>query len=418
VANLDIGSISVLLNSTPAPTAPLGFAVQQAIAAGTRPVASIAADLNNDGSPDLIVANAGDRTVSARVNATAPGATSLTFGAQQAFNLPSSPSSIAVDVCSGDGKIDLITANPASNDVTVLLNDSAAGSSMLGLANGSNFTAGSGAAYVVAADLNNDGKLDMVVANPDDGDVSILLNTTAPGGAQPSFSTTTIAVGPQPCAVAAADLNADGKADLSVTNSGDGTVSVLLNGTPPAAGTPTFTGPTAFGAGAGACAIAAADINGDGLPDLIVANPGDSTVSVLVNTTAPGAATPSFAVQQVFATGLNPSSVVAADIDGDGRLDLVVANANDFSVAVLVNQTPPGSTTPSFALRRDFAVGQGPLTVAATDLNGDGKLDLLVANSLDDTVSVLLDDQLRALISRGQATGTIIHDYIFRNGFE
>ena len=151
---------------------------------------------------------------------------------------------------------------------------------------------------------------------------------------------------------------------------------------------------------------------------MIVANPGDSTVSVLVNTTAPGAATPSFAVQQVFATGLNPSSVVAADIDGDGRLDLVVANANDFSVAVLVNQTPPGSTTPSFALRRDFAVGQGPLTVAATDLNGDGKLDLLVANSLDDTVSVLLDDQLRALISRGQATGTIIHDYIFRNGFE
>ena len=127
---------------------------------------------------------------------------------------------------------------------------------------------------------------------------------------------------------------------------------------------------------------------------------------------------PSFAAQQVFATALNPSSAIAADVNGDGKLDLIVSNANDFSVSVLVNHTLPGSTTPSFAVRQDFASGLSPLTVEATDLNGDGKLDLFVANSLDDTVSVLLDTQLRALIGRGQATGTIIHDYLFANDFE
>ena len=73
--------------------------------------------------------------------------------------------------------------------------------------------------------------------------------------------------------------------------------------------------------------MTAADLNGDGKPDLIVANYHSNTVSVLLNTTAPGAATPSFAAQQSFATGTYPRSVTVADINGDGKPDLIVANA-------------------------------------------------------------------------------------------
>ena len=72
--------------------------------------------------------------------------------------------------------------------------------------------------------------------------------------------------------------------------------------------------------------MTAADVNGDGKPDLIVANQNDNTVSVLLNTTAPGATTPSFAAQQTFATGNVPVSVTAADVNGDGKPDLIVAN--------------------------------------------------------------------------------------------
>jgi hypothetical protein len=80
-----------------------------------------------------------------------------------------------------------------------------------------------------------------------------------------------------------------------------------------------------------------ADLNGDGLPDLIVANYNSNNVSVLFNTTAPGATTLSFATQQTFAVGGEPVTVAMADMNGDGLPDLVVENFSSSDVSVLLN---------------------------------------------------------------------------------
>jgi trimeric autotransporter adhesin len=84
------------------------------------------------------------------------------------------------------------------------------------------------------------------------------------------------------------------------------------------------------------------------------------TVSVLLNTTTPGATTPSFATQQTFAAGNQPYWLAVADVNGDGKPDLIVANFDDNDVSVLLNTTTPGATTLSFATQQTFATGTGP----------------------------------------------------------
>ena len=157
------------------------------------------------------------------------------------------------------------------------------------------------------------------------------------------------------------------------------------------------------------------------VPVTIAANPSpgpDITFQLVLDTATGIGPAPNFAAQQTFATGALPYSVTVADINGDGQPDLIVANLNGSTVSVLLNTTAPGATTPSFAAQQTFATGSGANSVTAADVNGDGKPDLIVANYIGNTVSVLLNTQYQALFAGSPATGTIVHDYIFANGFD
>src|SRR5207302_1793158 len=121
------------------------------------------------------------------------------------------------------------------------------------------------------------------------------------------------------------------------------------------------------------------------------ANVSSGTVSVLLNATAPGATTPSFAGQQTFAAGGGASFVRAADLNGDGQADLIVVNQSTNNFVVLMNTTSPGATTPTFATPTSFATGTSPRGMAVADVNGDGKPDLIVANQTSNTLGVFLN---------------------------
>ena len=242
-------------------------------------------------------------------------------------------------------------------------------------------------------DLNGDGAPDLIVANYYDNTVSVLLNTTAPGATTPSFATQqTFATGTHPFYLAAADVNGDGKPDLAVANRGDNTVGVLLNTTAPGATTASFAPQQTFGTGSNPANLVFKDVNGDGRLDLLVANRNDNSLSVLVNTTAPGASVPSFANQETFATGTTPLGLAVGDLNGDGLPDVVILNFVDNTLSVLLNTTVLGeaSVTPDFP-QTTFASGAGPNSVAVGDLNGDGKPDIITANEHDNTISVLVN---------------------------
>ncbi len=382
-------TVSVLLNTTAPGAAAPSFAAQQAFAPGNDPASVVASDLNGDGRPDLVVANITAATVSVLLNTTLPGATTVSFTPRQSFATGSFPRAAAADV-NGDGRPDLLVANQFSSTVSVLLNTTAPGALAPSFAAQQTFVNVNSPVSLVASDLNGDGRLDLVLANQG-GTVSVLFNSTAPGAASPSFAPQqNFAAGDLPSSVVAADLNGDGRPDLTIANQGNN-VSVLFNTTPPSSAGPSFDTGTDFALGVTPLAVTTADFNGDGRLDLATANTNANTVSVLLNLTASGAVDASFAPPTNLAVDSNPSSVAAGDFNGDGRPDLVVANFNSDDVSVLLNLTSPGAASASFAARANFSVGASPYSVAVGDLNGDGRPDLAVTNTISDNVSVLLN---------------------------
>ena len=218
---------------------------------------------------------------------------------------------------------------------------------------------------VAVADFNNDGDADLVTAN-NGNDVSVRLGTgTGSFGAPTSFPVVIA-----PTDVVVGDFNNDGKADLAVSNLGLANVFVLLG-----TGTGTFGAPALFPTGGGqARGLATADLNGDGFLDLVTANNATGNVSVLL-----GTGTGVFIPPTTFLTDPGARDVAIADLNGDGRLDLAVANQSSSFVSVLLGTG--GSGSGAFQPALHIPVGPPTTGIAPGDYYNDGALDLAVSAS-------------------------------------
>jgi hypothetical protein len=190
--------------------------------------------------------------------------------------------------------------------------------------------------------------------------------------------------------VRAMDMNGDGNLDLISADTG-GSVSVRINTTPVASPDLSFATRFFFIVGTTPRGIAIGDVNGDGKPDIVCANGGSSTVSVLLNTTPLNSTTPSFAAVANFATDTNPYFVELADINGDGKLDIVAPCFDGNSVVVLLNNTTAFATTLAFLAKKSFAVTSHPDCVSVADIDGDGKPDIACSNDGSSNVATLLN---------------------------
>jgi hypothetical protein len=382
--------------STPAPTgsgASPSFAPKVEFPSGANPYFIETADLNGDGRPDLAVTNNGGNSVSVFLNTTAPGAPVPSFAARADFSVAGGyPQGLAIGDLNGDGKPDIVVVSDVVQLVAVLMNTTVAGTLTPTFEAEASFSTGPQPAAVALGDVNGDGRLDLVVGNLASNTVSVLINTTESGALVPTFADKVdFATGPYPSSIAIGDINGDGKLDLAVTAAYSGTVSVILNTTAVGAEAPSFAARVDFPTGMNPNSVAIADINRDGLPDLLIANASScNRVSVLLSTTPAGAALPSFAPKIDFGTGPSPISLRAGDVDGNGTLDIVIADYSGNSASVLVNHTATGAASPSFGGPFDFPVGVNPTSIVVADFNGDGRLDLAVAKINAVSIAVLL----------------------------
>jgi hypothetical protein len=241
---------------------------------------------------------------------------------------------------------------------------------------------------VAIADVNGDGKLDVLAGMSYPGfAIAVLLGRGDGTFQSPILSPT----GSIPFSIAVGDFNGDGNPDVAVAQRDSNTVAVLLGN-----GDGTFQSGRSFAVGRSPVFITAGDLDGNGTVDLATANSNSNSVSVLL-----GVGDGTFQAAFDSAAGLNPASVAISDFNGDGLLDLAVANSGSNTVSVLLNsltptahwlpQNPGTESLVFFKPGAEFGVGTDPIALAAGDFNGDGKPDLATAKANSRNVSVLIN---------------------------
>ncbi|CAF4047001.1 unnamed protein product [Rotaria sp. Silwood2] len=339
----------------------------------SRPAFVTAGDFNNDNRLDIVVASNGTYVIGVLL-----GYGDGTFANIITYSVGNSPNlqSIAVGDFNSDHLLDMAVANWKKGNVGILLGTV----TIIGVEDTTWFTGSAAHSQGIDIDdLNNDNRSDVVVANYGMHNIAIMFgysNGTFP--MQATFSTGSLSF---PTSVVVGDLNSDKQPDIVVANSGNDNVGILFG-----QGNGSFDAIDVYSTDIGSKpqSIAIGDLNGDGRLDIVVASYGTRSVDVLLRYDAG-----TFGSMVPYSTGENSNTdaITVADLNNDGILDIVAANKGTGNIGIFL-----GKGNATFSNQTTFSTGTDsrPFSVATGDFNNDNRLDIAVANYWNSNVGILL----------------------------
>jgi subtilisin-like proprotein convertase family protein len=310
------------------------------------------ADANRDGYPDIFA--------TVRSNVLYFQSSPMNdYGAGVAYDQGWNISAVELPDLNGDGAADMVSVDAVFNEVTVRLNDG------FGQYNApTSYAVGTNPRNVAVGDLNADGFVDTVVANAGSDNVTIRRGN----GTGALLTATTVAVGDSPEQAVLADIDVDGDLDILTANYGTSNISVLRNN-----GTGTFSAAVSSACGDLPRSLAVGDLNRDGTPDLVGAGgySGQETAWVIL-----GNGTATLAAPTYLQMGDTEYHVALWDLNGDGNLDLVSANqSSDSDVGVRM-----GRGNGTFGELARYPAVMSPNGVSFADVNRDGAPEIFTGS--------------------------------------
>ena len=317
-------------------------------------------NLNDDDSIDMLYARQGQVFF-------AHGLGDGSFELIQTTTVGATPSRVQIADFDQDGQDELLVVNRSSDSISVREKlDDGTVESLLEL------DTGNGPTSAAVADFNQDGFVDIATSNLNSDDISVI---TGNGDGTFAPSVEYLAHGLMPCAVVAEDLNQDGFVDLATANQESNDISVLINN-----GAGGFLEALTFPAFAGLDGLAAGDVNGDAIPDLVAASNFNHIVVL------PGIGNGTFGDFEIFLAGDEPRSIALGDINGDGILDAVTGNQLSRDATVL-----HGLGDGTFGRPVSNFVNNAVRGISLADFNNDGNLDVFAGgDSVSDRGSAIL----------------------------
>ncbi|MEO6546972.1 MAG: FG-GAP-like repeat-containing protein [Ferruginibacter sp.] len=364
----------------------------------TRPTGIVFADFNNDGKPDMAVPHQNPNSIVTVFKNNGRNG-KISFAPRMTLPVSTLTDYLATGDINGDGMLDLVSIshiNSCGGNCTV--------SVFINISNDSNIVFSTAielptvqtASYITIRDIDGDGKPDLVMIS--DSPVFTVLRNTS--------SVNTISFAPKidfhklPSAfginvMAVNDLDGDTRPDIAITNDNDSIVSTFRNTSSP--GTISFASRVDFRSGYRAQTMAIADLDQDGKMDIVTVNavPITGSSSFLKNTSSIGNI--SFANKMDFSTNAFPFTIAISDLNGDGIPDLAMENFPD-DVRLFMNKTPAGGIV-SFSNFVRYPVGSTPWGVYVCDLNEDGKPDLIASNAGSASITVLRNTSGEIIVS-------------------